>query len=405
MNRGADFSADGFEPPRLAGIVMNAVEIIQRQSVSDERHRIRAGAARQRLVLAEKPVLNCALWIDEMSETPLSELRKLKERDGSSVRIITDEGGQITACWVRWEKRDTLMHSGAEDRHFELDASAGVICFGDGVNGRIPAYSKTAEVSADYSYGGGKVGNLPAKGIDGPVIGIPFVGGMTNFRPTCGGSDGQSTEAIRKIGTECLKHFDRAVTAGDFEALVLEKFSEVGEVKCFPNRGADDTVKSGSVTVVVLPRDDTDTVYASALCRRIYDYLAVRADAVLVCAGGLHVIPAAVMRVNAEAALRTDGYEYAAETEQSAVLALNALLNGGAPHSGKIGFIPTPADIVSALKRLEHVSAVSGVLLTGEYYRGSRKRTVPLDGSEKYRFFAASGGNHRIRLIWEGSGQ
>lgn len=399
VNRGAEPSADRFGSPRLTGIVMNAVEIVQKQSVSDERHSVRAGAARQLLKLSGKPVISCGLWVNELSETPLSELRRLKERDRASVRMITDEDGQASACWVRWEKRDTLMNSGAEDRHFTLDASEGVIRFGDGVNGRIPAYSGTAEISVDYSYGGGKAGNLPAGSIDGLVVGIPFVDGMTNFRPTCGGSDGQSTEAIREIGAGRLKHFGRAVTAEDFEILVLEEFIEVSEVRCFPNRSADDTAKSGCVTVVVMPHDYTDTVYASSLCRRIYDYLADRADALLILSGGLKVIPVSVMRVSAEIMLKLDGYEYAAETERNAALALNTLINGGAPRGKKIGFMPTAADVVSALKRLDHVSGVSGVMLIGEYYRGSRKMTVSLSGSEKYRFFAATGGEHTIKLL------
>lgn len=399
VNRGMDLSADRFEPPRFTGIVMNAVDIVQKQSVSGERHRVLAGAARQPIVLSGNPVIGCELWVNELSETPLSELRQLKERDVSSVRMDTDGDGQVSACWVRWEKRDTLTNSGADDRHFALDASAGVIRFGDGVNGRIPAYSGAVEISADYSYGGGKAGNLPSGSIDGLVVGIPFVDSMTNFRPTCGGSDGQSAEAIREIGAKRLKHFGRAVTAEDFETLVLEEFIEVSEVRCFPNRGADDTAKSGCVTVVVLPRDYTDTVYASALCRRIYDYLADRADAVLILSGGLKVIPAAVMRVNAEITLGLDDDEYAAETERNAVLALNTLMNGSAPHGKKIGFMPTAADVISALKRLEHISNVSGVMLNGEYYRGGRKMTVSLGGSEKYRFFAASGGDHTIRLM------
>ncbi|MDE7234994.1 MAG: hypothetical protein K2N29_08085, partial [Ruminiclostridium sp.] len=204
---------------------------------------------------------------------------------------------------------------------------------------------------------------------------------------------------IREIGAKRLKHFGSAVTAEDFETLVLEEFIEVSEVRCFPNRDVDDTAKSGCVTVVVMPRDYTDNVYASALCGRIYDYLADRADAVLVFSGGLKVIPAAVMRVDAEITLKLDDDEYAAETERNAVLVLNTLINGSAPHGKKIGFMPTSTDVISSLKRLEHITNVSGVMLIGEYYRGSRKMTVSLGELEKYRFFAASGGDHTIRLM------
>lgn len=397
VNRTMDLSSGRHAPPRLKSIIMNAVNIVQKQSVFDERYQLYAERSRQHITLYGTPVIDCELWINELTETPYSELQRLKEQDKSSVRMIKDNDGHISECWVRWEKRSSLINSEAGDRHYQLDEKSGAISFGDGVNGKIPAYSGTVEVSINYSYGGGSIGNLPPQSIDGLVVGVPFIDRMTNFCPTCGGSDGQTPKTIRSIGTKRLKHFGRAVTAEDFETLVMEEFVEAEEVKCFTNRDKNDSFKSGSVTVVVMPGDFTDSVYALALCRRIYDYLASRADPLLVLSGGLNVVPASVMRVNSEITLRLDSYEYAAETEQSAVNLINKLING-APRGNRIGFMPAEADIVSAIKRLENVSYVSNVMLTGEYYRQSSKVVVPLDKTKMYRFFVASGGDHIIKL-------
>lgn len=397
VNRSMDLSAEHSELPRLTKMVMNAVDIVQKESISDERHQIDIGKPFQSFGLLGNPVISCELWVNEISETPISELRHLKECSSTSVRMVTDSDGQISECWVRWERRDTLINSEAYDRHYELIPSSGIIRFGDGINGKIPAYFGTVEASVDYSYGGGTVGNLPAEGIDGLVAGIPFVDNMTNFRPTCGGSSGQSLQAIRRIGAKRLKHLGSAVTAEDFESIILEEFTEVCEVKCFSNRNAEGISESGCVTVVVMPNDFTDQVYALSLCRRIYDYISVCADTTLVSGGRLNVVPVKVMHINSEITLKPDDYEYAAETEQNAAKAVNALIDS-APQGNRIGFMPTNADVISVLKQIEHISYVSGVMLIGEYYRGSQKKTVPLDDTEKYRFFVAAGGTHTIKL-------
>ena len=400
INRSMDFGKDS-AIPRLSDIVMNTVDIIQRQTVSDERHEVYAGKPFQSFKLLGKPIISCELWINEISEITQSELDILKAENDGAVRAVYAPDGTLEEVWVRWEPRERLSGAGGDERVYELDCSTGQISFGNGINGKIPAYTTTAEVSCDYAYGGGTMGNLPAGAIDGLVVGIPFVQDMTNHRPTCGGSNGQTMETIRKIGTARLHHRGRAVTARDFESIILEEFTEVREVCCFSDRNAAGAHEDGCVTVVVMPYDYADSVYSSALCRRIFDFVSERAAVGLCAAKKLAVIPAGVMRISTQITLSLDDYEYAAEAEQNAELTLCELLDGSSDVNGvspRIGMLPRSADIITALRKIEHISHVSSLLLMGEYYRDGERVTVSLDDHTDFKYFVSASGAHTIKI-------
>ena len=248
----------------------------------------------------------------------------------------------------------------------------------------------------DYSFGGGSTGNLAAQEIEGLIVGIPYVERMTNFEPTCGGSNGQSLEAIRRIGARRLKHRGRAVTAEDFETLVMEEFTEVDEVRCFCGRDRYADRANGSITVVVKPRELGNTTYSAALCRRIEEHLVKNACYEPIAGGRFAVIPARVMQVSAEVSIQLDDYEYAAQTERAVINAINDLIRRASGNS--IGMMPSISGIYAALKRVEHIAYVSRVLLTGEYYDRSEKVIVPLDDTDIYRYFIACEGTHTVRI-------
>lgn len=60
--------------------------------------------------------------------------------------------------------------------------------------------------------------------------------------------------------SERLRHKNRAVSAWDFERLVLEKFPDIFQVKCVTHLGNEAFVPKGSVVVTVVPRIDPDNI-------------------------------------------------------------------------------------------------------------------------------------------------
>lgn len=208
------FGAERSRPvPPLTLAEMNTVRITQKTTVTGERRTARAGAKYQSITLSHSPVIECAVWVNELGETPVSELQELLRDSPADVRVVNGDDGLPAEWWVRWRLTENLGECAGDVRCFELDSSAGKLTFGDGACGRIPAYTSDAEMIVDYSWGGGTAGNLPAGALDGLITGIPFIESMTNILPDLrrerGSESRNDTQDRRAADTPRRKSSDR----------------------------------------------------------------------------------------------------------------------------------------------------------------------------------------------------
>jgi hypothetical protein len=89
-----------------------------------------------------------------------------------------------------------------------------------------------------------------------PRHAIPGLGRITQMTASSGGRPAEDREQLRRRSAERLRHKGRAVTAEDYERLVLERFPEIDRVKCFPNLSLATPLggaSPGRVLVVPLP--------------------------------------------------------------------------------------------------------------------------------------------------------
>lgn len=86
---------------------------------------------------------------------------------------------------------------------------------------------------------------------------IPGIGKITQIGPSYGGRASESLAKLRTRTAERLRHKKRAITARDYERLILEEFPDIARVKCFPNlsirHAPDGSYCPGNVLLVVLP--------------------------------------------------------------------------------------------------------------------------------------------------------
>jgi len=175
----------------------------------------------------------------------------------------------VTVDGVVWDFRSDLLDSTAEDQHFTVEPRLNAIRFGDGCLGQIPP--EGAEIIASYRHTLGKRGNVPAGtefeiAIDSDLV-IPIVQRAVNSGVSlsihceanaAGGTDPTDLEKARDEALSVLRTRWRAITAGDFEELVLEQPGiDVARAKCFPewDLTAPDpyTARPGHVSVIVVP--------------------------------------------------------------------------------------------------------------------------------------------------------
>lgn len=97
---------------------------------------------------------------------------------------------------------------------------------------------------------------LPAGHIVKSRHNIPGVDSIHQISRSFDGKAAESAQQFRVRASERLRHKNRALTAADFELMILEQFPQVFKVKCFPNMVSDEDparrVRPGHILIVAI---------------------------------------------------------------------------------------------------------------------------------------------------------
>ncbi|MDR2570487.1 MAG: hypothetical protein LBD23_09345 [Oscillospiraceae bacterium] len=374
----------------LSRVVINAVEIIQKQTVPTQYYDTELFDSGKKIMLPNRSVLDCKVFVNELGELDPSQAAEIPE-----TIFEYDEDGGYRRAWIKWEVLPSLAGAGPKDRVVSLESATGVISFGDGVEGRVPP-GGTRNIRVDYSFGGGSLGNIPAGRISGLVSGIDTVVSVTNFTSTGGGNDSENISTIERIGPARLRHRGRAVTLDDFENLVLEEFPEIESAKAFAGLDSNGQAARSFVTVVLLPRDGINRDQVLKICKAAYSFLAQRAHCEFISAQRLAVIPALMVTVNAIIEGVATDIMRAAATERAIVEAVARRIEGEAQQ--RIGHLPSVSDIFNSLRNIPNLANVNRVLLEGEYFENGTRVLIALDKPSDFPFACALSGTHIVRF-------
>lgn len=118
-------------------------------------------------------------------------------------------------------------------------------------------YAQAIKVTWQAGQGSKPEAVLPAKRITKSRTHIAGIDSIHQIRRSFDGKAAESALQFRVRASERLRHKNRAVTAADFELLILEQFPQVYKVKCFPNMvQADDPLqrlRPGHILIVAIP--------------------------------------------------------------------------------------------------------------------------------------------------------
>ena len=352
--------------PVLRGVYGNVAAAIQARSVTEEIVGSSNGEENQVFHLVNKPVLTSAdvagvidLDLRVREFVPEEERARLLE---DAVAELRDDG-----VWVRWEAVQGFFSSTPEDRHYVLDAAEGTVRFGDGRRGRIPPSGTDAIRAVRYQTGGGRIGNaVEAGAIASLVSALADVEQVSNPLPAGGGSDTADLDQMLRIGPQRLRHRDRAVSSGDYEALAMAASRRVARARCL-----DSGAGSGEVRVVMAPHSsDPEPVPSLELRRQVRRYLRERCPATIADAEG-----DARIRIEAPLYVRVNVFmRVVPKTLEDSGRALDAVkkrvreflhpLNGGPTGCGwEFGRDVQASDIFSTLRGLDSVDYVHDLQL------------------------------------------
>ena len=228
-------------PPRLAAIRVNTLEVSQ------------IGLA--------APELETGTGLPDQER----KLPVLPMRDEAAPIVRVGPAG----AEEDWAPVRDLSASLPSSKHYTFDAATGVVRFGNGFNGAIPAEAHRIVVKP-LRYTLGQRGNLGAGmnwRLSSPENATSWKG--TNTQPATGGSDIELPEDTELRARAKLRTTVRGVTAADLEALAIQTPGiRVLRAKTLPGWSplSSCTPTSDDVTVVVLPaaRPDMDSQPPSA---------------------------------------------------------------------------------------------------------------------------------------------
>jgi len=176
-----------------------------------------------------------------------------------AISLVLEIENPMTRVFEPWRRIDDLASSGPDARVFELDAEAGMVSFGDGLHGAVPAAGSRVRATL-LQAGGGRVGNLPAQTLQ--RMALPGVAPLKvqQALPTLGGADAETLAQAERRIPAALSHRDRAVTAQDFrDLLAILPRGDVGRVEVLPRFKPHERESNvpGVVSVMVWPKSST----------------------------------------------------------------------------------------------------------------------------------------------------
>ncbi|HTA55895.1 MAG TPA: baseplate J/gp47 family protein [Candidatus Acidoferrales bacterium] len=165
--------------------------------------------------------------------------------------------------YALWQQVDDLAVLQGPLWAYRLDPEAGIVSFGNQLQGMIPPVGQRVLV-LQMRAGGGSAGNLPAASLAGitakDATGAP-VGQLTVVQPipTTGGADSETLDQAQQRIPAMLRHQGRAVTAGDYQTLAESMpGANLGRVAVLPLFKPQTMANNvpGVVSVMVIPNKE-----------------------------------------------------------------------------------------------------------------------------------------------------
>ena len=345
-------------PPTLEGLFPNTQWASNIRTIEAEVLGSSDGSHDQSFACAHTPVIDIDVWVDEFETLSSSQRRTLLEEHPEAVRRVTDANGDVTEWWVRWQQVPDMLDSVPTDRHYVVDRIDGTVSFGDGNQGRIPPAGQ-GNITATYTTGGGRDGNVAADTITDLTSSIPLVEDVSNPHPAAGGADTESTDALVSRTTAQLKHRDRVVTPADYEQVATATFRELAKVVCNPSGAA-----GGDIVLVIVPRTRQEKPMPSVeLEQRVRDVVCERAPVSLVESDSSRIVVRGprYAAVSVSVSLSTADSTSVSHLKGAVERRLDEFLHpldGNEGDGWAFGAVPSTAALTELVREIDHVDDV-----------------------------------------------
>lgn len=259
---------DDLWTPSLQGAYLNAVWADAAQGRSMDVLGSSDASPNQSVKLVGAPVLGGSLEL-RVRETLGSEERAALLAQGV---LVSDPAG-FPGDWVLWQEVPDPADEAGDARVYAIDATAGVVRFGDGKHGAVPPLGRNNIVAFAWRRGGGAGANglaaFTAVNLVGPIEGVE---GAFNPDMAAGGADPESAASVAGFAPARLRMRGRIITLRDAEQAALDFSNEWVQARALQ--------RGNRVALVGVARGD-NPVPGQAQRRALEQHIAAQADPLL----------------------------------------------------------------------------------------------------------------------------
>lgn len=384
--------------PVIEEVAVNAAKVDNIETLPEEEYYIDAYGPDMSFFVGAVNILQIDVWVNETGEFSDGERKRFLQEHPADARAEYDPQGNICEFYVRWREVDNFDCSGPDDRHYLVDRIRHRLCFGDGVNGRIPKNTAGPAFKTVVRCCDGAKANVPAGRVNDTVGNVMFVENIYNPVNACGGMDRETTEAALRRGTALLAGRRRLVGAADYEREALAFCPGISRVRVVTDVCRDGAVREGSVSIAVLMEDYRDgSASFLNLRRRLQEHLFSHCE-LTVDPALLEVVEPLYVAVSVEVWIRTSDADDNFAVQQKLVTMLTEYFDPVKNSSWEIGGEVTESQIRLRLNMEKGGAMIRRVLISGRYRDREGWHETELKNVSGNPYLLVVSGQHRIHF-------
>lgn len=384
--------------PVIEEVAVNAVEVENIETLPEEEHYFDSYGPDMVFPLEAVNILRVDVWVNETADFSDSGMRRFMREHPSITRAEYGLQGNIREFYVKWQEVDNFDCSRPGDRHFVVDRVHHRLCFGDGVNAKIPRNTEGPAFKTIVRCCDGARANVPAGSVNDTMGNVMFVENIHNPVNAFGGMDMENVGDALRRGTVMLGSRGRLVSVMDYEREVLAFCRDISQVRVVTGVCRDETVREGALSVVILMEDYMDgSASFLNLRKRLKEHLLSRSE-MTVNPELLEIVEPLYMEVSVEAWIRTVGEENHFEVQQTFVDMLTAYLDPVRNDSWEIGGGVTENQIRMRLNMEKGSALIHRILISGRYRDREGWHEAELKSLSGNPYMLVVSGRHRIHF-------
>ena len=393
---------DGKALPKIRDIRLNAVSVSNIETREFIPVYIDEAVADMHFALGAENVLDAEVWVNETGRFSRDTTLRMAAEDPENTEVNMDAQGQISSFFVRYHET-TRFETSEDPRVYMLDRLRNELIFGDGVHTSIPRVLDDVALRFRVRCCNGQAGNIPANSITESMVGLDYIGSITNPEKAYGGSNIESLENALERGAGILSSGNRLVSMDDYCRAISSYSDTIDQVACIVGETAEGIEDPAQISFILLMKEYLDGSYAFHRVAGGLKEELLKHSELTVAADKLHIIEPVYVSISVSVWVSVISPDDSFEIQNLLKDCLEEYLDPlgyGEGRGWKIGNVPKKPQILMRLNVLKSRAIVKKSVMIANYVDASGEHEEDLTDLEITPFMVPKSGEHTVHIIY-----